>query len=240
MSGHSKWKNIMHKKEKTDLQRAKIFTKIGKEIAMAVRDGGSDPATNSKLADLISKAKANNVPNDNIDRAIKKASGADGSVNYEVIMYEGYGPSGVAVIVETTTDNRNRTGADLRHYFDKYGGNLGTTGCVSYMFTDKGVIAISAEGIDEEKLMEAALEAGAEDISNEDEVFEITTDPADFSAVAKALSDAGYTFISAEQSKIPANYVTLDDEDAIKNMEKLLDMFDENDDVTNVWHNWEE
>lgn len=237
MSGHSKWKNIMHKKEKTDLQRAKVFTKIGKEIAMAVRDGGPDPVSNSKLSDLIAKAKANNVPNDNIDRAIKKASGADGSVNYEVIMYEGYGPSGVAVIVETTTDNRNRTGADLRHYFDKYGGNLGTTGCVSYMFTDKGVIAIEDKGIDEEKLMEDALEAGAEDISNEDGIFEVTTEPADFSAVAKALSDKGYTFISAEQSKIPANYVNVEGEDAIKNMTKLLDMFDENDDVTNVWHN---
>ncbi len=240
MSGHSKWKNIMHKKEKTDLQRAKVFTKIGKEIAMAVRDGGPDPASNSKLADLIAKAKANNVPNDNIDRAIKKASGADGGVNYEVIMYEGYGPSGVAVIVETTTDNRNRTGADMRHYFDKYGGNLGQTGCVSYMFSDKGVIAIDAEGIDEEKLMEDALEAGAEDISGEEGVFEITTEPSDFSAVAAALTEKGYKFISAEQSKIPANYVTLDDEDAVKNMEKLLDMFDENDDVTNVWHNWEQ
>ena len=239
MSGHSKWKNIMHKKEKTDLQRAKVFTKIGKEIAMAVRDGGPDPVSNSKLSDLIAKAKANNVPNDNIERAIKKASGADGSVNYEVILYEGYGPSGVAVIVETTTDNRNRTGADMRHYFDKYGGNLGQTGCVSYMFSDKGVIAIEAGSIDEEKLMEDALEAGAEDISGEDGVFEITTEPSDFSAVAKALTDKGYKFISAEQSKIPADYVTLDDEDSIKNMEKLLDMFDENDDVTNVWHNWE-
>ncbi len=237
MSGHSKWKNIMHKKEKTDLQRAKVFTKIGKEIVMAVRDGGPDPVSNSKLSDLIAKAKANNVPNDNIDRAIKKASGADGGVNYEVIMYEGYGPSGVAVIVETTTDNRNRTGADLRHYFDKYGGNLGTTGCVSYMFTDKGVIAIEDKGIDEEKLMEDALEAGAEDISNEDGIFEVTTQPSDFSAVAKALSDKGYTFISAEQSKVPANYVNVEGEDAIKNMTKLLDMFDENDDVTNVWHN---
>ncbi len=239
MSGHSKWKNIMHKKEKTDLQRAKVFTKIGKEIAMAVRDGGPDPSTNAKLHDLIAKAKANNVPNDNIDRAIKKASGADGSVNYEVIIYEGYGPSGVAVIVETTTDNRNRTGADMRHYFDKYGGNLGQTGCVSYMFSDKGVIAIEADGIDEEKLMEDALEAGAEDISNEDGIFEVTTEPSDFSAVTDALTEKGYKFISAEQSKIPANYVTLDDEDSVKNMEKLLDMFDENDDVTNVWHNWE-
>ena len=237
MSGHSKWKNIMHKKEKTDAQKAKIFTKIGKEIAMAVRDGGADPSTNGKLKDLIAKAKANNVPNDNIERSIKKASGADGSVNYEVIVYEGYGPSGVAVIVETTTDNRNRTGADMRHYFDKFGGNLGQTGCVSYMFADKGVIAIEGEGIDEEKLMEDALEAGAEDISGEDGIFEVTTAPADFSAVTEALTEKGYKFVSAEQSKVPANYVTLEDEEAIKNMTKLLDMFDENDDVTNVWHN---
>ena len=239
MSGHSKCKNIMHKKEKTDLQRAKVFTKIGKEIAMAVRDGGPDPVSNSKLRDLIAKAKANNVPNDNIERTIKKASGADGNVNYEVIMYEGYGPSGVAVIVETTTDNRNRTGADMRHYFDKYGGNLGQTGCVSYMFEDKGVIVIDAEDIDEEKIMEDALEAGAEDISNEGDVFEITTAPNDLSAVTEALTEKGYKFISCEQSKIPANYVTLSGEDDLKNMNKLIEMLEENDDVTNFWHNWE-
>ena len=239
MSGHSKWKNIMHKKEKTDLQRAKVFTKIGKEIAMAVRDGGPDPVSNSKLRDLIAKAKANNVPNDNIERTIKKASGADGNVNYEVIMYEGYGPSGVAVIVETTTDNRNRTGADMRHYFDKYGGNLGQTGCVSYMFEDKGVIVIDAEDIDEEKIMEDALEAGAEDISNEGDVFEITTAPNDLSAVTEVLTEKGYKFISCEQSKIPANYVTLSGEDDLKNMNTLIEMLEENDDVTNFWHNWE-
>ena len=239
MSGHSKWKNIMHKKEKTDLQRAKVFTKIGKEIAMAVRDGGPDPVSNGKLRDLIAKAKANNVPNDNIERTIKKASGADGNVNYEVIMYEGYGPSGVAVIVETTTDNRNRTGADMRHYFDKYGGNLGQTGCGSYMFEDKGVIVIDAEDIDEEKIMEDALEAGAEDISNEGDVFEITTAPNDLSAVTEALTEKGYKFISCEQSKIPANYVTLSGEDDLKNMNKLIEMLEENDDVTNFWHNWE-
>ena len=239
MSGHSKWKNIMHKKEKTDLQRAKVFTKIGKEIAMAVRDGGPDPVSNGKLRDLIAKAKANNVPNDNIERTIKKASGADGNVNYEVIMYEGYGPSGVAVIVETTTDNRNRTGADMRHYFDKYGGNLGQTGCVSYMFEDKGVIVIDAEDIDEEKIMEDALEAGAEDISNEGDVFEITTAPNDLSAVTEALTEKGYKFISCEQRKIPANYVTLTGEDELKNMNKLIEMLEENDDVTNFWHNWE-
>ncbi len=240
MSGHSKWKNIMHKKEKTDLQRAKVFTKIGKEIAMAVRDAGPDPATNGKLKDLIAKAKANNVPNDNIERTIKKASGDAGGVNYEVIVYEGYGPSGVAVIVETTTDNRNRTGADMRHYFDKFGGNLGQTGCVSYMFSDKGVIVVEEDMANEEKIMEDALEAGAEDISGEEGVFEITTEPSDFSAVTEALTQKGYKIVSAEQSKVPANYVTLSDEDDIKNMTKLLDMFDENDDVTNVWHNWEE
>ena len=206
---------------------------------MAVRDGGPDPVSNSKLRDLIAKAKANNVPNDNIERTIKKASGADGNVNYEVIMYEGYGPSGVAVIVETTTDNRNRTGADMRHYFDKYGGNLGQTGCVSYMFEDKGVIVIDAEDIDEEKIMEDALEAGAEDISNEGDVFEITTAPNDLSAVTEALTEKGYKFISCEQSKIPANYVTLSGEDDLKNMNKLIEMLEENDDVTNFWHNWE-
>ena len=239
MSGHSKWKNIMHKKEKTDLQRAKVFTKIGKEIAMAVRDGGPDPVSNSKLKDLIAKAKANNVPNDNIERTIKKASGADGNVNYEVILYEGYGPSGVAVIVETTTDNRNRTAGDMRHYFDKFGGNLGQSGSVSWMFEDKGVIVIDADGVDEEALMEAALEAGAEDISGEDGVFEITTAPADLSAVTDALTEKGYTFVSCEQSKVPSNYVSLSGEDDIKNMNKLLEMLDDNDDVTNVWHNWE-
>ena len=239
MSGHSKWNNIKHKKEKTDKLRAKVFTKIGKEIAMAVRDGGPDPVSNGKLKDLIAKAKANNVPNDNIERTIKKASGADGDVNYEVIYYEGYGPSGVAVIVETTTDNRNRTGADMRHYFDKYGGNMGQTGCVSYMFEDKGVIEIEGDDIDEEKIMEDALEAGAEDISGEDGTYTVTTAPNDLDAVMHALTDKGYRFTSCENSKIPSNYVTLTNEDDIKNMTKLLDMFDDNDDVTGVWHNWE-
>lgn len=238
MSGHSKWKNIMHKKEKTDSQRAKIFTKIGKEITIAVKEGGADPVVNGKLKDLIAKAKANNVPNDNIERTIKKAAGEAGSTNYEVIYYEGYGPSGVAVIVETTTDNRNRTGADIRHYFDKFGGNLGQTGCVSYMFEDKGVIVIEAEGIDEDSLMETALEAGAEDISNQDGAFEITTAPQDFSAVREALENAGYSFVSCEQDKIPSTYVALSEEDSVK-MERLLECMDDNDDVVNVWHNWE-
>lgn len=239
MAGHSKWKNIMHKKEKTDSQRAKVFTKIGKEISIAVREGGSDPNSNSKLRDLIQKAKANNVPNDNIDRVIKKAEGGEAD-NYEAINYEGYGPSGIAVIVETTTDNRNRTGADMRHYFDKYGGNLGTTGCVSFMFSDKGVIIIESEDIDEEKLLEDALEAGAEDIQKEDEVYEITTELTQFDAVKTALTDKGYNLVSAEIEKVPSNYVTVTDEESVTKMNKLLEMLEDNDDVQNVWHNWEE
>ncbi len=239
MSGHSKWKNIMHKKEKTDLQRAKIFTKIGKEMTIAIREGGPDPASNSKLKDLITKAKSNNVPNDNIERIIKKASGGDDTANYETLNYEGYGPSGVAVIVEATTDNRNRTGADMRHYFDKFGGNLGQTGCVSYLFSDKGLIVIEDNGIDEEKLMDDALSAGAEDILSEEGAFEIYTAPEDFSGVCEYLENAGYKFASAEQTKIPANYVTLTEEDDITKMNRLLEMLEDNDDVMNVWHNWE-
>ena len=239
MSGHSKWKNIMHKKEKTDSQRAKIFTKIGKEITIAVREGGPDPVSNSKLKDLIAKAKANNVPNDNIERTIKKAAGGDDGQSFEVIFYEGYGPSGVAVIVETTTDNRNRTGADMRHYFDKFGGNLGQTGCVSYLFADKGVIVVEADGVDEDKLMETALDAGAEDVAFEGGAFEVTADPADFSCVRDALENAGYNFLSCEQDKIPATYVTLTDEEAVTKMNRLLEMLEDHDDVVNVWHNWD-
>ena len=239
MSGHSKWKNIMHKKEKTDLQRAKIFTKIGKEMAIAVREGGPDPVSNSKLKDLIQKAKSNNVPNDTIDRIIKKAAGDNDGANYESINYEGYGPSGVAVIVEATTDNRNRTGADMRHYFDKFGGNLGQPGCVSYLFSAKGLIVIEADGVDEEKLMDDALTAGADDILSEEGAFEIYTAPEDFSAVCEYLENAGYKFASAEQTKIPANYVTLTEEDDITKMNRLLEMLEDNDDVMNVWHNWE-
>ena len=239
MSGHSKWKNIMHKKEQTDLQRAKIFTKIGKEMTIAIREGGPDPASNSKLKDLITKAKSNNVPNDNIERIIKKASGGDDTANYETLNYEGYGPSGVAVIVEATTDNRNRTGADMRHYFDKFGGNLGQTGCVSYLFSDKGLIVIEDDGIDEEKLMDDALSAGAEDILSEEGAFEIYTAPEDFSNVCEYLENAGYKFASAEQTKIPANYVTLTEEDDVTKMNRLLEMLEDNDDVMNVWHNWE-
>ncbi len=237
MSGHSKWKNIMHKKEKTDAQRAKVFTKIGKEIAVAVKEGGADPTSNSKLRDIIQKAKSNNVPNDNIDRIIKKASSDD--ANYEVIYYEGYGPSGVAVIVEATTDNRNRTSAEVRHYFDKFGGNMGAIGCVSYLFTDKGVIIIENEDIDEDKLMEDALDAGAEDVAIEEEAFEITTAPSDLSAVAEALTGKGYTLVSAEPTKLPSNYASLESEDDITMMTRLLDALDDNEDVTNVWHNWD-
>ena len=238
MSGHSKWNNIKHKKEKTDAQRAKTFTKVGKEIAMAVKAGGPDPEANSKLRDLIQKAKGLNVPNDNIDRIIKKAASSD-SENYETVYYEGYGPSGIAVIVECATDNRNRTSADLRHYFDKYGGNLGTTGCVSYQFTDQGVILIEAEGVNEDDLMEAALEAGADDIGLEDDTFEVLTPVADVYTIRAALEGKGYAILSAEEEKIPASTVTLTDEEAITKMQKLLDALEDNDDVQNVWHNWE-
>ena len=239
MSGHSKWKNIMHKKEKTDAQRASVFTKVGKEIAVAVKAGGPDPVSNSKLRDLISKAKSLNVPNDNIDRIIKKASGADGAV-YEEISYEGYGPSGVAVIVEAATDNRNRTAAEVRHSFDKFGGNLGQSGCVGYLFTEKGIIIIdnSEGGVDEDKLMEDALESGAEDFAADGDIFEITTEPSDLEAVRDELEAMGYAIASCEKDKIPSNYVDLTDEDDIKKMNSLLEHLEENDDVVNIYHNW--
>jgi YebC/PmpR family DNA-binding regulatory protein len=241
MSGHSKWNNIKNKKEKTDAQKGKVFTKIGKEIQMCVREGGGDPNTNGKLRDLIAKAKSNNVPNDNIDRAIKKALGSDG-VQYEEIIYEGYGPSGVAVIVETATDSRNRTASDVRHFFDKYGGNLGASGCVSYMFEDKGVIILlkeDNEGVDEDALMEAALEAGAEDFSSDDESYEITTEPDDVYAIREALEKLGYKVESAEEDKIPQNYVTLENEEDIKNMNLLIEHLEDSDDVQEIYHNWE-
>ena len=240
MSGHSKWKNIMHKKEKTDAQRAKVFTKIGKEMAVAIREGGADPVSNSKLRDLIQKAKANNVPNDNIDRIIKKFSG-DNAVNYEEMVYEGYGPCGVAVIVEAMTDNRNRTASEVRHAFDKFGGNLGQSGCVSYLFEDKGVIVIEKDAkIDEDKLMETALEAGAEDFLTEDDCYEIYTETSDVYAIKDALEAAGYAVLSAEEDKVPSNYITLDGEDDIKHMQLLLDALEDNDDVSDVYHNWED
>ena len=239
MSGHSKWKNIMHKKEKTDAQRAKVFTKIGKEMAIAIKEGGPDPVSNSKLRDLIQKAKANNVPNDNIDRVIKKFSG-NNDVVYEEVNYEGYGPSGVAVIVRAATDNRNRTGGNVRHYFDKFGGNLGQNGCVSYLFEDKGIIIISREsGADEDELMEAALEAGASDFSADEDCFEITTEVSDLAGIREDLEAKGYTIESAELDKIPSNYVTLEDEDSIKHMNLLLEYLEEDEDVQDVFHNWE-
>ena len=240
MSGHSKWNNIKRKKEKTDGQRAKIFTKIGREIAVAVKEGGSaDPNANSKLKDCIAKAKANNVPNENIERIIKKASGEGNADNYEALQYEGYGPSGIAVIVETLTDNRNRTAGDLRHYFDKYGGNLGQSGCVSFMFHKKGVLVMEAEDQDEDRVMEDALEAGAADFAADDGMLEIITEPDDFSAVYDALSAKGYTFVSAEVEMVPDVYNEIDTEENEQKMEKLLDMLDDNDDVQNVWHNWD-
>ena len=238
MAGHSKWKNIMHKKGKTDAQRAKVFTKIGKEMTIAVKAGGSNPASNSKLKDLIVKAKSLNVPNDNIDRIIKKASSND-SADYENINYEGYGPNGVAVIVECATDNRNRTSGDVRHYFDKYGGNLGATGCVSYLFTKKGVIIIEADGVDEDKLMDDVIESGANDFSKDGEIFEIDADPNHVSEVSGKLSDAGYNILSAEAEMIPSTYANLDDEGIIK-MNKLLEHLEDHDDVLNIWHNWEQ
>ena len=239
MSGHSKWNNIKHKKEKTDAQRAKVFTKVGKEMAVAVKEGGPDPVSNSKLAALIAKAKTLNVPNDNIDRIIKKASSAD-AADYEEITYEGYGPAGIAFIVQATTDSRNRTAGNVRHYFDKFGGNLGTVGCVSFMFEDKGLIVIEREDVDEDQLMEDALEAGATDFIAEEEVFEIYTEVDDVAAVAKTLADKGYPYISAEEDKIPQSYVNVTDEDAVINMNKLIDALEDDDDITAFFHNWEE
>ena len=240
MSGHSKWANIKHKKEKTDAQKAKVFTKIGKEITIAVKEGGGDPNSNSKLRDLIQKAKSNNVPNDNIERTIKKALGATGE-SYEEIVYEGYGPAGIAVIVETTTDNRNRTAGNVRSYFSKYHGNMGQTGCVSYLFTEKGMIVISNEDgdIEEDKLMETALEAGAEDFATEGDIFEIYTEPDDLYDIQATLEGAGYTLLSVEKTKIASNYVTLESEDDIKFMGLLIEKLEDDDDVMNVYHNWE-
>lgn len=239
MSGHSKWNNIKRKKEKTDAAKAKIFTKVGREIAVIVKMGGPNPAENSKLKDAIAKAKAANVPNDNIERIIKKAAG-DGEVNnYEELLYEGYGPNGVAVVVETLTDNRNRTAGEMRHYFDKCGGNLGQSGSVTFMFSRKGIILIEGEGLDEDTVMEDALEAGADDFSFDGDVFEISTEPNDLGAVRDTLEEKGYSFVSAEVEYVPSTTTVLDDEAAVANMEKLIDMLEENDDVQAVWHNWE-
>lgn len=239
MSGHSKWSNIKHKKEKSDAQKAKVYTKLGREIAVAVKSGGPDPSINAKLKDIIAKARANNMPSENVQRCIKKAAGGDDTTNYEEVVYEGYGPSGVAVIVETLTDNRNRTAGDVRHYFDKYGGNMGQSGCVSFMFSKQGVIIIEQEGVDEEKLMEDALEAGATDFITDDGVFEIRTEPNDCGGIREDLEAKGYSFVSAEVEYVPSTYTALTDPDDIKNMEKMLEMFEDNDDVQAVWHNWE-
>ena len=244
MAGHSKWKNIMHKKAKTDAQRAKVFTKIGKEMSVAIKEGGADPNVNIKLRDLIAKAKSFNVPNDNIERVIKKASGGD-DINYENIVYEGYGPSGVAVIVECMTDNRNRTSGDMRHYFDKYGGNLGATGCVTYLFSETGVIVINADSIDEDKFMEDTIEAGATDFSREEGeedgeyVFEVLTEPNQLLNVSASLEKMGYKFLSSEVDKIPSVYVKLESEDDTAKMDKLIELLEDNDDVVNIWHNLE-
>ena len=245
MSGHSKWANIKNKKEKTDAARGKIFTKIGREIVIAVKEGGGpDPANNSKLRDVIAKAKAANMPNDNIKRTIDKALGAGNTENYEKITYEGYGPQGVAVIVETMTDNRNRTAGEMRHYFDKYGGNMGAANCVSWSFDRKGVIVIDNEDeeLDEDTVMMDALDAGAADFENEgDETMTVYTTEDDVAAVADALTAKGYKLLSAQVEMLPQNgYIKLTNEDDIKNMQKMLDMFEDNDDVQNVWHNWED
>ena len=240
MSGHSKWNNIKHKKEKADAAKAKIFTKIGKEMAVAIKEGGPDPSNNSRLRDLIAKAKANNVPNDNIQRTIKKFTDSS-DINFEEIVYEGYGPSGVAIIVETQTDNRNRTAGNVRAAFSKYGGNLGQNGCVGYLFEEKGVITIvdEDEEIDEDKIMEDALEAGAEDIKSDEGEYTIYTASEDLDAVRDAIISLGYQINTADLAKVPSNYVTLDSEEDVKFMELLIEKLEDDDDVMNVYHNWE-
>ena len=240
MSGHSKWNNIKHKKEKSDAAKAKIFTKIGKEMAVAIKAGGPDPNNNTKLRDLIQKAKANNVPNENIQRTIKKFTD-NSDINYEEIIYEGYGPSGVAIIVETSTDNRNRTAGNVRACFNKYGGNMGMTGCVGFLFEEKGVITIldEDEEIEEDKIMEDALECGAEDIKCEEGEYTVYTSPEDIDAVRDAIIAKGYKIETADLAKVPTTYVTLDNPDDIENMEKMLDKFNEDDDVNAVFTNWD-
>lgn len=241
MAGHSKWHNIQKTKGAADAKRGKLFTKIAREMIVAAKEGGADPDNNSRLAAAIAKAKAANMPNDNIKRTIDKAAGGGSGDNYEAVTYEGYGPSGVAVIVDAMTDNRNRTASEVRHLFDKYGGNLGTTGCVSWSFDRKGVLIIDNEGdgLDEDTVMGDALEAGAEDIITGEEIFEVYTSVEDFGAVSGALEAAGYQFLSAQLEMIPQNYVNLTDPDDVKNMEKMLDLMEDNDDIQNVWHNYE-
>ena len=241
MSGHSKWHNIAAKKGKADAARGKIFTKLGRELLIAVKQGGPDPAGNSKLKDVIAKCKANNMPNDTIKNAIKKASGEGNTENYEEIVYEGYGPNGVALIVNVSTNNKNRTAADLRHVFDRAGGNLGTSGCVSYLFNKKGVIVIdkTSTNLSEDDLMLIAIDSGAEDFSPEEEVYEITTAPGDFTAVRETLEKEGIEFIEADLQMIPITYVQLDEKTA-ERMQKLIDNLEDLDDVMDVYHNWEE
>ncbi len=241
MSGHSKWNNIKRKKEKTDGERAKIFTKLGREIAVIVKMGGPDPNANARLKDIIAKAKSNNMPNDNIQRCIKKAAGEGEADNYEDITYEGYGPNGIAVMVKTLTDNRNRTAANMRHYFDKYGGNLGTNGCASIMFERKGIIVVEKENVaNEDELTMAALDAGALDITDNDDCFEIITEPADVWNVSETLTNAGITVADTEDTFAPITTVELTDPDQIKNMTKLVEMLEDDDDVQDVYHNWDE
>ena len=242
MSGHSKFANIKHKKEKNDAAKGKIFTVIGREIAVAVKEGGADPNNNSKLRDVIAKAKANNMPNDTIERGIKKAAGNANAVNYERVTYEGYGPNGIAIIVEALTDNKNRTAANVRSAFTKGNGSVGTQGCVSYMFDRKGQIIVDKEEceMDPDDLMMLALDAGAEDFSEEEDSFEILTDPDSFSQVRQTLEEKGIPMAEAEVTMIPQTYVTLTDEDAVKSLQRTLDLLDEDDDVQNVYHNWEE
>ena len=241
MSGHSKWHNIQAKQGKADAARGKVFTKLGRELLMAVKQGGPDPVGNSKLKDVISKCKANNMPNDTINNAIKKAAGAGNSESYEEITYEGYGPNGVAIIVNASTDNKNRTAADVRHVFDKFGGNLGTSGCVSYMFEKKGVIVIEKAEckLGEDDLMMLALENGAENMEVEDEVYEITSAPEEFSKLSQALEENGISFLEADVKMVPNNYISLD-ENGVRKMELILEKLDELDDVIDVYHNWDE
>lgn len=242
MSGHSKFANIKHKKEKNDAAKGKIFTIIGREIAVAVKEGGSDPANNSRLRDVIAKAKSNNMPNDTIERGIKKAAGDANAVNYEYVSYEGYGPGGIAIIVDALTDNKNRTAANVRSAFTKGSGSIGTQGCVSYMFDKKGQIIVDKEEceMDADDLMMLALDAGAEDFSEEDDCYEIITDPDTFSAVREALEKEGLAMAEASVTMIPQNYVDLTEETAVKNLQKTLDLLDDDDDVQSVYHNWNE
>lgn len=242
MSGHSKFANIKHKKEKNDAAKGKIFTIIGREIAVAVKEGGADPANNSRLRDVIAKAKSNNMPNDTIERGIRKAAGNAESVNYETVTYEGYGPNGMAIIVQALTDNKNRTAANVRNAFTKGGGSIGTQGCVSYMFDEKGQILIDREvcDMDPDDLMMVALDAGAEDFSEEEDSFEILTAPADFTVVREALEQAGIEMADAKVTMLPQNYVTITDAADIGNVERILSLLEEDDDVQEVYHNWDE